>query len=86
MNKNNEKRCNFCGSTDYEERRIDYLYSHKGNYLIAQDIPVEICNECGMVYYEAEVLKEIENHFFAIQQRKERADRYMKLPAWQYAR
>ncbi len=85
MSEDNEKRCNFCGSTNYAERRIDYLYSHKGNYLIAQETPVEICNECGMVYYKASVLKEIEDHFFAIQQRREQADSYMKLPAWHYA-
>jgi YgiT-type zinc finger domain-containing protein len=64
-----------------EERRVDYLCSHKGNYLIAQGVPVEICSECGMVYYEVEVLKEIEDHFSGIQQRKEQADSYMKLPA-----
>ena len=23
--------CNFCGSDQYEERRIEYLYSHKGS-------------------------------------------------------
>jgi YgiT-type zinc finger domain-containing protein len=80
-----QERCNFCGSTDYEERRIDYLYSHKGNYLIAQDTPVEICSDCGMVYYDAAVLKEIEEHFFAIQQRREEAENYMKLPTLHYA-
>jgi hypothetical protein len=25
---------NFCGSDRYEERRIDYLYSHQGKYLL----------------------------------------------------
>jgi hypothetical protein len=27
------KKCNFCGASDYEERRTEYLYSYKGNYL-----------------------------------------------------
>jgi len=26
-------KCNFCGSEQYEERRIEYLYSYKGKYL-----------------------------------------------------
>jgi hypothetical protein len=27
------KVCNFCGSDRCEERRIEYLYSHEGEYL-----------------------------------------------------
>ncbi|MFQ5616309.1 MAG: YgiT-type zinc finger protein [Anaerolineales bacterium] len=30
------------------------------------DIPVEVCLECGMIYYDAAVLKEIERRFFGI--------------------
>lgn len=39
--------CNFCGSDRYEERRIDYLYSHQGKYLLVPKTPVEICRNCG---------------------------------------
>ena len=78
------KKCNFCGSFEYEERRIDYLYSYKGNYLIVPNTPVEICQSCGMIYYEANVLKEIENHFFAIQKRIEAPDDYLEIPQWAY--
>jgi YgiT-type zinc finger domain-containing protein len=53
--------CNFCGSDRYEERRIDYLYSHQGKYLLVPNTPVEICRHCGMVYYDAAVLKKIEH-------------------------
>jgi YgiT-type zinc finger domain-containing protein len=49
--------CNFCGSDQYEERRIEYLYSHKGKYLLVPNTPVEVCLNCGMVYYDASVLK-----------------------------
>ena len=83
MDKN--KVCNFCGSDDYEIRKIDYLYSHKGNYLLVSDTPVEVCNDCGMVYYDAEVLKEIERRFFAIQRKSESPEHYLKLPALHYA-
>jgi YgiT-type zinc finger domain-containing protein len=74
-------RCNFCGSERYEERRIEYLYSHKGEYLLVPNTPVEICLDCGMVYYEAAVLKEIEARFFAIKHKTERPDRYIEIPA-----
>ena len=78
-------RCNFCGSDRYEERRIEYLYSYKGEYLLVPNTPVEVCLNCGMVYYDAAVLKEIERRFFAIHENVEQPDRYIRMPAKAYA-
>jgi YgiT-type zinc finger domain-containing protein len=78
-------QCNFCGSDDYEERRIEYLYSHKGKYLLVPNTPVEVCLNCGMVYFDAVVLKEIERRFFAIQQNNEQPDDYIQMPIAAYA-
>ncbi len=75
---------NICGSDRYEERKIEYLYRHQGKYLLVPNTPVEICEECGMVYYDATVLKEIERRFFAIQDRSEEADSYTEMPAKAY--
>jgi len=44
-------------------------------------MPVEICLDCGMVYYDAAVLKEVERRFFAIQRRLEEPDYYVEMPA-----
>jgi YgiT-type zinc finger domain-containing protein len=77
-------KCNFCDSDQYEERRIDYLYSHNGEYLLVPNTPVEVCVHCGMVYYDAAVLKEIERRFFAIQRKAEEPDRYINMPAKAY--
>jgi len=74
-------RCNICGSDRYEERRVEYLYSHDGEYLLVPDMPVEICLDCGMVYYDAALLKEVERRFFAIRQRTEKPDYYVNVPA-----
>lgn len=79
-----EKKCNFCSSTSCERKKIDYLYSYKGNYLLVPDTPVEICSECGMIYYDAKVLKSIEEHFFAIQSQKTLPDNYIEIPSWAY--
>lgn len=73
-------KCNYCGNDKYEERRIEYLYSHDGDYLLVPNTPVEICLNCGMIYYDAVVLKEIERHFFAIRNDKEKPDRVITLP------
>ena len=78
-------QCNLCGSDQYEERRIEYLYSHQGKYLLVPNTPVEVCLNCGMVYYAAPVLKEIERRFCAIQDRSEEPDRYIEMPAKAYA-
>ena len=78
-------RCNFCGSDRYEERKTEYLYSHDGQYLLVPNTPVEVCLNCGTVYYDAAVLKEIERRFFAIQKKTEEPDRYIEVPEKAYA-
>jgi len=75
-----EKRCNTCGSTQYEERKVTYLYSHKGKYLIVPNTPVEICANCGTAYYSGVVLKAIEQQFFDIQNDQSAADEYLQVP------
>lgn len=77
-------KCNFCKSERCEDRRIDYLYSHRGQYLLVPNTPVEICLHCGMVYYDAAVLKEIERRFFAIQDKEEEPDQYIEMPTKAY--
>jgi len=78
-------QCNFCGSDRYEDRRIEYLYAHQGQYLLVPNTPVEVCLECGMLYYDAAVLKEIERRFFAILRKAEKPDRYIEVPQKAYA-
>jgi YgiT-type zinc finger domain-containing protein len=77
-------QCNFCASNRYEKRQIEYLYSHKGKYLLVPNTPVEICLDCGMVYYDAATLKEIERRFFAIQDNVEKPDGYIQMPTAAY--
>ena len=77
-------KCNFCKSERCEDRRIDYLYSHQGQYLLVPNTPVEVCLHCGMVYYDAAVLKEIERRFFAILEKKEEPDQYIEMPTKAY--
>lgn len=45
---------------------VDYLYSHKWRCKFFSNTPAEICLKCGMIYYDAEILKAIENHFFSV--------------------
>lgn len=77
---NEQETCNFCSGTQFETRRIDYLYSYDGEYMIVPNTPVQICQDCGMIYYEASVLKEIEHRFFAIQKHMEEPDMVLQVP------
>jgi YgiT-type zinc finger domain-containing protein len=85
MNEKMTDRCPYCGHDEFEERRIEYLYSYRGQYLLVPNTPVQVCAKCGMVYYEAAVLKEIERRFFAIQQHLEEPDAYIQMPTTVYA-
>lgn len=74
-------KCNFCGSEKYEKKKTEYLYSRDGKYLLVPNTPVEVCLNCGMIYYDASVLKEIERHFFAIHSKAEEPDSYIEMPS-----
>ncbi len=76
--------CNVCGGDRHEERKVEYLYSHYGKYLLVPNTPVRLCLECGTAYYDAAVLKEIERRFFAIHSKAEAPDRYIEVPEKTY--
>jgi YgiT-type zinc finger domain-containing protein len=83
MNKN--ERCYYCGGTDFEERRVKYIYSRNGKHLFVPDMPAEVCLSCGMVFYDGAALLKVENRFKAIHLRHEKPDRYANLPVMDYA-
>jgi YgiT-type zinc finger domain-containing protein len=76
--------CTSCGSNDLETRKVEYLYSHQGQYLLVPDTPVEVCQSCATLFYDAKVLKEIERRFFAIQNHREEPERYLSIPTTAY--
>ena len=77
-------KCNYCGEERFDKKKVEYLYSHAGEYLLVPNTPVEVCQNCGMFYYEAAVLKEIEHRFFAISSHQEKPDRYIQVPERAY--
>ena len=78
------KKCPICGADKAETRKVDYLYSHRGRYLLVPNTPVEVCLSCGTAFYEAKVLKEIERRFFAIESQEEQPEGYLKIPMVAY--
>jgi YgiT-type zinc finger domain-containing protein len=79
------ERCPVCGGEGSETKTVDYLYSHRGRYLLVPNTPVEVCPECGMAFYEARVLKEIERRFRAIESHSEKPESYISIPIVAYS-
>jgi len=53
-------KCEYCDGT-VEERQIDReAFKHRKGYVILEDIPVGICDECGYRYYHSTILKRVE--------------------------
>jgi len=62
----NEMRCYVCGHSDFDERRVEYVYRRQGKYLIVRDVPCEVCLHCGERYYAGATLLKIEQRFKAL--------------------
>ena len=54
------KVCHFCGNTEFKHRTVQYLYRHDNNLLFVNNVPCVECAFCGEQYFEAKVLKQIE--------------------------
>lgn len=81
----NETRCHICGSTDFEERRVEYVYRRRGNYLVVRDVPCEVCLRCGERYYSGPVLLRIERRFKDIYERHAQPQLAIQVPVEVYA-
>ena len=81
----NETRCHICGSTDFELRRVEYIYRRRGNYLIVREVPCEVCLHCGERYYEGPVLLQIERRFKDIYEQQAEPQSAIQIPVEVYA-
>jgi len=52
-------KCAFCkGNT--EERLITYVQEHKGRVVIIENVPAEVCTQCGEKFIGPEVAEKIQ--------------------------
>jgi YgiT-type zinc finger domain-containing protein len=73
-------QCNYCAGEVFESRQVPYLYEHEGKYLLVPNMPVEVCAQCGMEYYDGRTLEETERHFYAIHRHEESPDSMLEVP------
>jgi len=53
-------KCECCGGI-VEKRLIDKeVFKHKNGFVMLENVPVGICNECGYRYYHSTILKRVE--------------------------
>lgn len=78
-------KCHFCGSEDFEERRVEYIYRRNGKYLIVRDLPREVCLRCGERYYPAGALLAVEARFKAIHEQQKEPEETLTVPVEPFA-
>ncbi len=81
----NETRCYVCGYSDFDERRVEYVYRRHGNYLIVRDVPCEVCLHCGERYYAGATLLKIEHRFKALEDPTVRPQPTLQVPVEAFA-
>ena len=52
-------QCEYCDGT-VEERIVTEDFRHKGELVILHNVPVGVCNRCKTRYYNAKVIKQLE--------------------------
>jgi YgiT-type zinc finger domain-containing protein len=53
-------KCECCGGI-VEKRLIDKeVFKHRSGFVMLENVPVGVCNECGYRYYHSTILKKVE--------------------------
>lgn len=53
-------KCYFCkGQTKIKNVDVDFRWSDK--LLVVENVPVEVCSQCGERYYSAEISKKLDD-------------------------
>ena len=74
------KICHFCGNIHFKETHVQYIYRHDGQFLIVNNVPCVECEFCGEQYFEARILKKIEQDFQEIHIQGKKAEHEILVP------
>ncbi|MBI2472117.1 MAG: YgiT-type zinc finger protein [Planctomycetes bacterium] len=53
-------KCEYCDGVVKERIIKKEVFKHKNGFVMLEDVPVGICDECGYRYYHASILKIVE--------------------------
>lgn len=51
-------KCSFCGGR-VEKRKVTFTCEHRGKLLLVENVPAEVCVQCGEKTYSPEVTDEL---------------------------
>jgi YgiT-type zinc finger domain-containing protein len=51
--------CEFCEGTVEERLVKKEVFKHKSSFVMLENVPVGICNNCGYRYYHSTILKRV---------------------------
>jgi YgiT-type zinc finger domain-containing protein len=54
-----EFSCEHCSGTVRERRRDREAIRHKGSFVILEDVPIGVCDNCGSRYFDASVMRRV---------------------------
>lgn len=62
MMDNNNHSCEFCDTTQPQEKKnVTVTRQRGGQWFIFEDVPAWVCPQCGHRYFDAEVLRAMED-------------------------
>ena len=73
--------CHFCGNINFKATTTQYIYRHRGRFLVIDDVPCEQCEYCGEQYFDGDTLRRIEEEFQQIHLHGKPAKREISMPA-----
>jgi len=53
-------KCEFCDGTVRERRVKREAFKHRDSFVILEDVPIGVCDKCGVRYYHSSLLHRVQ--------------------------
>ncbi len=73
------ERCDLCGGI-LEARLVDIEFKQDGERIVCENVPADVCVECGEEYLSLSILQAVEA--FLARRHRERPERYIPVPVY----
>ena len=73
-------KCVFCGGK-VESQKVTFVYDNDSDYFLIENVPVEVCKQCGEKTYAPEV----EDELIRVAQKKLKPVKTIQVPVFDYA-
>lgn len=73
-------KCVYCGGK-IEARKVTFIYDEDGDYFFIENVPAEVCTQCGEKTYSPKVTDEL----IRLAKRKLAPARKIEVPVFDYA-